>query len=197
MLCMDSLGPSDLGRLLTALGERLAFERQHVELVVIGGAALTILGFVDRTTRDVDVVALLDGGVLAPAKPLPPPLIAARNVVAADFGVSEGWLNAGPSDLLDFGLPEGFLDRLEHREFGSGLTVHFAGRLDQIHFKLYAFVDQGLGRHESDLKALTPTREELVGAARWTRTHDPSEGFREQLEGALRYLGVEDVDLGA
>jgi len=159
MLCMDSPGRSDLGRLLTALGERLAFERQHVELVVIGGAALTILGFVDRTTRDVDVVALLDGGVLAPAKPLPPPLIAARN--------------------------------------GSGLNVHFAGRLDQIHFKLYAFVDQGAGRHELDLKALTPTREELVVAARWTRTHDPSEGFREQLEGALRYLGVGDVDLVA
>jgi len=106
-------------------------------------------------------------------------------------------LNAGPSDLLDFGLPDGFLDRLEHRDFGPALTVHFAGRLDQIHFKLYAFVDQGLGRHESDLRALGPTREELLAAARWTRTHDPSEGFREHLQGALRYLGVEDADLGA
>lgn len=33
----------------------------------------------------------------------------------------------------------------------------------------------------------------LVGQG--VRRHDPSEGFREQLEGALRYLGVEDVDL--
>jgi len=90
-----------------------------------------------------------------------------------------------------------FLGRLERRDFGAALTVHFAGRLDQIHFKLYALVDQGLGRHESDLRALAPTREELLVAASWTRTHDPSEGFREQLEGALRYLGVEDVDLGA
>ena len=194
---MDALDAPDLTRLLGALGERLAFAGDRVELVVIGGAALTILGFVDRTTRDVDVVALLDSGALTPAKPLPPALTVARDSVAADFGVSEGWLNAGPSDLLDFGLPVGFLGRLERRDFGAALTVHFAGRLDQIHFKLYALVDQGLGRHESDLRALAPTREELLVAASWTRTHDPSEGFREQLEGALRYLGVEDVDLGA
>lgn len=192
---MDQLGATALRRLLGALGERLAFDGQRAELVVIGGAALTILGFVERTTRDVDVVALLEGGSLAPAKPLPVELVAARDVVASDFGVSDGWLNAGPSDLLDFGLPDGFVDRLERRAFGSALTVHFASRFDQIHFKLYALVDQGVGRHETDLRALMPTSDELLTAARWTRTHDPSEGFREQLESALRYLGVEDVDL--
>lgn len=89
------------------------------------------------------------------------------------------------------------MDRLEHRNFGDALTVHFAARLDQIHFKLYALVDQGAGRHEADLRALDPTQEELRAAARWTRTHDPSEGFRELLEACLRYLGVEDVDHGA
>ena len=31
----------------------------------------------------------------------------------------------------------------------------------------------------------------------WTRTHDPSEGFREQLLAALAHLGVENVDLDA
>jgi hypothetical protein len=79
---------------------------------------------------------------------------------------------------------------------GAGLTVHFCSRLDQIHLKLYALVDQGLGKHEADLRALTPSREELVQAARWTRTHDPSPGFREMLERALHYLGVNDADLG-
>ena len=75
--------------------------------------------------------------------------------------------------------------------------MHFASRLDEIHFKLYALVDQGAGRHEQDLHALNPTAEELVRAARWTRTHDPSPGFRQMLEQALRYLGVADADLGA
>lgn len=133
---------------------------------------------------------------LRPARPLPPVLVEARDAVAADFGVSDGWLNAGPADLLTFGLPTGFADRLETRRYGPALTVRVASRFDQIHFKLYALVDQGVGRHEEDLRALAPTRDELLVAARWARTHDPSPGFREQLEAALRYLGLEDVDLG-
>lgn len=106
------------------------------------------------------------------------------------------WLNPGPAGLMDFGLPRGFLDRVQTQEFGDGLIVHFASRLDQIHFKLYALVDQGAGKHEQDLRALSPTADELIQAARWTRTHDLSEGFREMLERALRYLGVENADLG-
>jgi hypothetical protein len=61
--------------------------------------------------------------------------------------------------------------------------------------KLYAMVDQGAGKHEADLRALVPTSDELLAAARWSRTHDPSEGFRGQLLDALAYLGVEDVRL--
>jgi len=97
---------------------------------------------------------------------------------------------------MDFGLPEGFLQRVKTWDFGAGLTVHFASRLDQIHFKLYALVDQGIGKHEEDLRALAPSSEELIHAARWTRTHDPSPGYREMLQRALRYLGVEDANLG-
>jgi hypothetical protein len=99
---------------------------------------------------------------------------------------------------MDFGLPEGFLQRVSTWDLGTGLTVHFASRLDRIHLKLYALVDQGLGKHEEDLRALTPTpsKEELIQAARWTRTHDPSPGFREMLERALHYLGIDDADLG-
>lgn len=193
---MEPLEPDRILELLSALGERLAHSETSVELVVIGGSALTILGLVERPTRDVDVVALLDGGELRSAKPLPGDVVEARNAVAADFGVSEGWLNSGPGDLLQWGLPDGFVERLTRRDFGSTLTVHLASRLDQIHFKLYALVDQGLGRHEEDLRRLSPTPDELRAAARWTITQDPSEGFRQELLGALRYLGVEDAALG-
>jgi hypothetical protein len=193
---MDALAPKQIAELLAALGERLALGRGHVELVVIGGSALTILGLVERPTRDVDVVALLAGGELAPADPLPEDVVAARNAVAADFGVSDGWLNSGPGDLLRWGLPAGFVERLTRRDFGPALTVHLASRIDQIHLKLYALVDQGAGRHEEDLRSLAPTPDELRAAARWTITQDPSEGFRQELLAALRYLGVEDVDLG-
>jgi hypothetical protein len=94
-----------------------------------------------------------------------------------------------------FGLPDGFVDRLDRRDFGKGLVVYFASRLDQVHFKLYATVDQGPGKHESDLRALAPTEDELIAAARWSRTQDPSDGYAQVLRGALESLGVADVDL--
>jgi hypothetical protein len=183
--------------LFTALGEQLAADGYECELVVIGGSALLALGVIDRATRDVDLLALRAGDELHMPRPLPSQLAAAAERVSRDYGVPSGWLNAGPSTLLDFGLPEGFLARLERRSYGQSLTVYFASRLDQIHFKLYALVDQGPGKHESDLRALEPSAEELIAAARWARTHDPSDGFRRELELALAHLGIENVDLGA
>jgi hypothetical protein len=194
---MTEIGSVDrVSELLAALSEQLAARGGHYELVVVGGSALLALELVGRTTQDVDVVALYQAGALSKADPLPSDLMDACKRVANDFGLSEDWLNPGPADLMDFGLPGGFLQRVETREFGAGLTVHFASRLDQIHLKLYALVDQGIGKHEEDLRALAPSREELIQAAGWTRTHDPSPGFREMLERALHYLGVDDADLG-
>jgi hypothetical protein len=194
---MQNLDAQRADALLRARGEQLVARGERFELVVIGGSALIALGFVERTTRDIDVVALLTDEGLAPASPLPPALLEARERVAQDFGLLPAWLNTGPADLLRFGLPDGFVDRLAHRDFGIALTVHYAGRLDQIHFKLYAMADDRPGgRHEIDLRALSPTHDELVTAARWARTHDPSPGFRLEIEAALGHLGVEDVDLG-
>lgn len=182
---------------LTALGERLAESGERFELVVIGGSALLALGLVDRATRDVDVVALRRGSLLVRPHPLPEALLEAASRIALDFSLPADWLNTGPSSLLDFGLPSGFESRLARRDYGDSLTVWLASRLDQIHFKLYALVDQGPGKHEQDLRALEPSRAELLEAARWTITHDPSPGFRQELLGALAFLGVEDADLGA
>jgi hypothetical protein len=127
---------------------------------------------------------------------LPDDLRAARDLVARDFSLLPRWLNPGPAKLLEFGLPEGFADRLERRDYGPALAVYFCSRLDQIHFKLYAAVDEGgPGKHEADLRALAPTEAELVAAAQWSRSHDPSDGYAEELRGALEFLGVSDVDL--
>jgi Nucleotidyltransferase of unknown function (DUF6036) len=194
---VDIATPDQVDQLLRALSEQLERTGSQFELVVVGGSALLALGLIARPTKDVDVVALRKAEVLEKADPLPVDLRDARDRVARDFGLPQEWINPGPASLIDFGLPEGFLDRVETRRFGPALTVHFASRLDQIHFKLYALVDQGAGKHEQDLRGLNPTAEELVQAARWTTTHDISPGFREMLERALRYLGVEDADLGA
>lgn len=184
-------------QLLSALGEQLAAAGQRYELVVIGGSGLLALGVIERSTRDVGLLALRSDDELGSAEPMPAGLEAARNRVARDFSLPADWLNPGPTDLLDFGLPEGFIGRLMRRDYGQALTIYFASRYDQIHFKLYALVDQGPGKHEDDLRALSPTDEELTAAARWSRSHDPSEGYAQILGEVLAHMGVKDVDLGS
>jgi len=182
-------------QLLDALGEQLDSADTAYELVVVGGSALLALGLITRPTKDVDVVALRSDLGLQPAKPLPEPLMVARDRVARDFQIPADWLNDGPASLLTFGLPDGFLSRARRADHGPALTVWYASRLDQIHFKLYATVDQGPGKHEADLRALDASPDELLTAARWTMTHDPSPGYRDVLVQALVSLGVPDASL--
>lgn len=102
--------------------------------------------------------------------------------------------NLGPSSILDQGAPDGLLGRLERRDFG-GLVVWLADRVDMICFKLFAAVDQGVrSRHLQDLRELEPTRDELLLAARWTRTHDSSVGYRSLLLATLAVLDEEAFD---
>jgi hypothetical protein len=110
------------------------------------------------------------------------------------YGLADDWINFGPEALLDLGLPAGFLGRLERRDYG-GLVAWLAGRFDMICFKLYAAADQGpRSRHLQDLQELNPDQDELLTAARWSLTHDPSPGYRSALVETLRRLGLEDAD---
>ena len=180
-----------LDEALKTLGEVLEARGLTYEIVAIGGSGLMMLGLVSRPTRDLDALALVEDGVYISADPLPPPLMDAVVSVGRTLGLSDDWLNPGPSELLRFGLPDGFEERVERRRYGS-LTVQVAGRLDQICFKLYAAVDQGPGsKHAADLRRLEPTGEELLTAAHWSRTHDPSDGYRDMLLATLIMLGVE------
>lgn len=168
---------SELEAALRALGELLEERAVSYELAIIGGGALSITGVIDRSTRDLDIVAVVESGALHSAAPLPPVLAEAIADVAAYRGLAPTWLNNGPTSMIRLGLPDGFLGRCERRVYGS-LTALFAGRIDQIHFKLYAAADDRPGgKHHRDLQALAPSMLELEQAAAWARSHDPSEGF--------------------
>ena len=142
---------------------------EPVRLVVCGGSALIAMGWIERATHDVDVVALMnpDRSLRSPV-PFPDFLVKAAREVARDLGLAEDWLNNGPSrderGLFQLGLPAGFGRRLAERPYGRRLSVYFAERLDQIHFKLYAAADIG-GVHVDDLLMLIPTAAELEQAA--------------------------------
>lgn len=185
--------------LLTALAEQLeSLMNKKIELLVCGGAALNFLGLVQRTTEDVDILAFVtrnnEGNVsFLRADPLDAALTVAARKVARDFNLPENWLNPGPASAVDLGLPEGVIERVVTRYYGKKLIIHFLGRYDQIHFKLYAAVDQGAGKHFDDLLALKPTEIEIDQAARWSMTHDVSEGYKQNLKSLLEYIGFKDV----
>ena len=54
---MDNLTPDWLEELLNAVGSHLEAQESEAAIVVVGGATLSVLGIVDRTTKDVDVIA--------------------------------------------------------------------------------------------------------------------------------------------
>jgi len=179
---------------LKSLAEELRSRDTRAHLVVIGGSALLALGAGTRPTRDVDVVALHAGGEFVTSQPLPPLVAESAAAVAANFDLEPDWLNGAPTSLLTTasGLPAGFAERVQRRRFGSSLVVDFAGRIDLIHFKLYAFADRRAPRDLDDLRVLAPSDDELRDAAAWARTHNAPGPFDDELARALHDLGVGD-----
>jgi hypothetical protein len=189
---------TDLTEALETLGALLDERGLTFDVVVVGGGALLLQGLVRRPTKDLDVVALVEGEAWVSATPLPDELTRAAREVAGALDLGDDWLNAGPTSLLDLGLPPGCETRAVVKTYG-GLTLRVAAREDQVAFKLYAAADHwpDLGKHLQDLRELRPTPEELRRAAAWCRTHDPSQGFRDVLlVPVLATFGVEAGDAG-
>ena len=191
---------SDIERVFAALGELLTAEGMEFGIVVLGGAALNLLGIVERTTRDVDVLAItsstLEDGLpsLTPPEPLPEPLKRAIDRVARDFSLPEDWVDTTMGLQLQTGLPPGLERRIRWSRYG-GLVVGLVDRYDLIYFKLYAAADSGgpASVHYQDLIALRPSSIELQEAATWVRKQDPSPGFSIILEQVMERLRT-DVD---
>lgn len=161
-----------LAKLLDAVGAHLEAEAAEVAIVVVGGAALALHGWVPRTTQDVDVIALADElGTLAPPR-FPEVLTRAIERVARDFNLPEHWLNSVVGAQWHAGLPEGIATDLEWRDFRA-LRVGLAGRRSLIALKLFAALDRGRSSvHLQDLLVLAPTDAELAYASAWVLTQD-------------------------
>jgi hypothetical protein len=190
-------GYDKINEALRLLDGRLKMNQSsNFSIVVCGGTALNAMHLIQRTTKDVDIVALMDShNQLIDPAPLPEELIVAAKEVAGILNLPQDWLNNGPSSgdggLFRLGLPDRFKERLIKNYQGEKLTVYLASRLDQIHFKLYAAVDQLGSYHASDLKQLSPSDEELLQAVSWATSHDLSEGFKAAIKLFLRKFGYE------
>src|SRR5690606_37351828 len=93
-----------LERVLHAVGELMRAEGATASIVEVGGASLSLLGLIPRTTRDVDVIARMEEKLIPP-DPLPPPLVRAIQTVARDFGLSSDWMNTDVALQWKSGLP--------------------------------------------------------------------------------------------
>ena len=185
---------NDIDQALLLVGELLQAEGEAVTIVIIGGAALNLLGVTTRTTRDVDVVAIADPAdrqrLSRPPDPLPDALIRAVKTVARDLDLPDNWLNRGPANQWDVGLPPGFATRLTWRAYAA-LHVGIADRRDLIFFKLEAAADQPAAtnnRHLADLLALRPTPEELTAAAEWVKEKNAGDEYHRIIDNVSEHV---------
>ena len=184
----------ELETALETLGALLEERGQTVGVLVVGGASLLLLDLVRRPTADIDVVGFV--GPVGYRKADELPAFRPRQVaeVGDAFGLGDRWLNGGPAGLIGFGLPAGLETRVAVRNYAT-LEVHLPAREDLVCFKLYAAVDQGpRSKHHADLVDMNPTPDELVSAARWSRTRDPSAGFLSDLRRTVASFDVEFDD---
>jgi len=181
-----------------------------VGLLVCGGAALNVLGIVQRGTRDVDVICVVEdtGGEVRfiGGDRLPFDLPRLIDDVARDSGLpmkdrqgnplpdDQKWLNLGPHRLLEFGLPDGIEKRLTKKQYSPRLTVYFIGREDQIPLKLYAcLISHREAVHTLDLYKIDPTEDEMRAGVAWLTARSITAHHRTKLREILWDLSYVDI----
>lgn len=189
---------SPLSEAIDAVGEILASQGESVAVVIVGGTAMIVQGFVERVTSDVDIIAIarsINPGTqrtIESPEPLPESLVQAISRVARDFNLPEDWMNTTAGLQWKTGLPPGLADRIHWREYG-GLSLGLADRHDLILMKLYAAADSGgpSSVHYQDVLALKPTHDEIDAAANWARSQDTSPEFSRILEQVVEQAKVD------
>lgn len=161
---------------------------------MVGGASLNLLGLLERTTQDIDVIARAHPASLAyliPPEPLPSALVRAISRVARDFSLPDDWMNTVVAKQWDQGLPPWLADNLDWRTYGA-LRVGLAGRRTLVALKLFAAVDQSpRSVHAQDLIALAPTDAELEAAAEWVVTQDASLEFPRLVQEMVDHVRIQ------
>ncbi|HKB77229.1 MAG TPA: DUF6036 family nucleotidyltransferase [Myxococcales bacterium] len=150
--------------LLQAFDRFLAARGLRLEAIVVGGAALNLLGIISRQTRDCDI--------LEPA--LEPEMLRSARDFAAQLrgrgdALDDEWLNNGPAQLTKV-LPSGWREHLQPAFHGTAIELQTLGRADLLKVKLFALCDRGIDL--GDCLALRPTAAELAEAVPWLEVQD-------------------------
>ena len=173
---------------LTAFDQYLADRRLAIEAVVVGGAALNLLGVVSRPTRDCDILyPTLPADVAAAARTFAVE-VRGRGAVLAD-----NWLNNGPSSLAPL-LPDGWERRLQEVFRRRALILRSLHRSDLLLLKLFALCDRGIDL--ADCLAMSPSAVELAASIAWLESQDLNPGWPAHVRATLDDL-ARRLDHGA
>lgn len=139
---------------IPAFDEFLAVRGLRFAGVIIGGSALVLLGVVQRTTEDCDV---LDPGI-------PSSVREAAEAFADERGIDRDWFNCKAHDFVTIEgcVPGGWRERLRTVFRGKALQLQTLGAHDLLCTKLVALIDRGTDF--DDCVALQPTANDLVAA---------------------------------
>jgi hypothetical protein len=153
-----------------------------LDAVAIGGAALGLLGVIERETRDCDI--------LYPA--LPEAIRRAAVAFAVETRhqggeLDDDWLNNGPSSLAD-ALPPGWIHRVQMIFAGTALTLRCLGRSDLLMSKVFALCDRGLDLQ--DCIALAPSADELAETTAWLERQDAHPNWPDHVRAVVADLQV-------
>jgi len=163
------------------------YPSERFELLLVGGAALSLMGNKDQT-NDIDLLE---------PHPLPEPLRRGIRAVAKARRLSSEWLNDQAARVFSTGphpeikrLPVYFRDIALSFSVGANLKVNVIGRQALISLKLYA-CNPSIRKHLDDMRALQPGKEEIKIAVKFCLAIDPHITSREDLEAVIRELGVD------
>ena len=134
--------------IIQVLEVKLAELDLYLEITICGGAAIQMLGYSNRPTKDIDVI-------LPKLPDMVTPLI---REIAQEHHLAKDWLNNGPEALIHK-LEPGWEQRSRIIYDTKNLVIRALSRQDLIFSKLYAMCD----RREDirDLIAMKVTGSEL------------------------------------
>jgi len=152
--------------ILNILEAELKGHSETLEITICGGAAIQLLGYSNRPTKDIDVIV----------PTIPEHLQPLIKSIANTHQLAEDWLNNGPASLIH-DLEIGWQDRTTLLYMGQHLTIRVLSRQDLIFSKLYAMCD----RREDirDLLAMKVTDDELQIAGTLVKEKDGNPNWPE------------------
>jgi len=159
------------------------------ELVLVGGAAMTLQGFKDQT-KDIDVFR---------PEVLPEPIVNGVASIGKIRRLGSGWLNSDVANMIlkikgSAVLPEYFNEVSRTIEVGENLRVSLIGRQALISLKLYA-ATPSYRKHTDDINRLETNSQEITEAVRFVLSFDETHVRKDDLRIVLKNLGFDFDDI--